>query len=355
MLDLDAILLKAVELEASSVHLQVGDLPRFRLAGSIDACSDFNEFSTDDIDRLVAGLLSTSQECQFDTDGHLSLSYEHDEAGRFHFTAFRTHRGTTAIFRRLDREVPSPHALGLPKVVRNFPFLRSGLVLLSGERRSGRTTTLSSILHSIHRESPRHIVSVQPTVEYGLGEGRGFVDQRAVPLHSPDAASAVEFARSQEADVIAVETPLDSKTASSLLHAADGGTLVFCVVEAFGIPETLTAFYELFDPVAARSVRGPLSRCLKAIVSQTLLPAATGGGRVLGSEVLIANQAARRHIADGRECDILSIVPGGKQYGMQTIDDSLEELLARDAVSPVAALRVARKRARYKRMAQAAH
>ncbi len=347
MHELDAILAKLTDLDASDVHLKAGEMPRFRLGGRLEECDGFDELTPHDIDRMVGEILSREQELRFEAGEDIDLCYGRPALGRFRGSLFRDQLGSAAVFHRLPATIPTTKELGLPAAVAGFTRLRGGLVLISGSPGSRVGATLTALVDETNRSLYRHVITLEEPVEFVHESQHSLIHQRAIGVEAPDFRSGLAEALRADPDVVVIAELRDSDTTRLALAAAESGVLVFAGVNEFGAPETVRYLVEMFAPADQPLIRTMLSQSLEAVVSQLSLERGDAAGHVLAAEVLVANSSVRGLIRNNKLQDILTVIQSGKRHGMQALDDSLEMLVSTGALKAAAAARHARSRARF--------
>lgn len=323
---------QAVEQGASDVHMKVGVAPSLRVDGSTRVLS----YAPVTADWLREEIVQLSSEEVWDR-----LLREHDvdfafEYGvhRFRLNLGQDRYGPTLVARKLAGTIPSPDDLELPRPVREFIRLDSGLVLVVGATGSGKSTTLAALLAEICRSQDRHVITLEQPIEFILPRARALVSQREFGTSFSSFASGLRQALRQDPDVILVGELRDTETMRAALNAAETGHLVFATVHAYDATSTLARVVNSFPAEEQDQVRAQLSYILKGVVAQKLVPLAHTRGRVAAYEVLlnIPSVAANLRKVDGLNA-IGQAMETGVRQGLQTMDMALAQLVSRDLVS----------------------
>jgi twitching motility protein PilT len=326
-MDLNTLLSRAIGLNASDVHLKVGQPPILRHDGNLfalDGVSPLTDAHLDGIlDIVTRG--NPARRTHFDASGDLDISYSVD-GRRFRVNGFRQRGAISFAFRIIPVEIPSFEALGLPSGVQRLAGEHRGLVLVTGATGSGKTTSLAAMLDFINGSRQQHIVTIEDPIEI-LHPDRGcIVNQREVGLDTESFQQALRRVLRQDPDIILIGELRDTETAETALQAAESGHLVFSTLHTVDAAETLGRMIELFPAAKQSQVRSILAGVLKGVISQRLLPA-VGGGRVPAVEVMVTNARIADLIRENRADEVEDAIAAGEFYEMQTFMQHLIQLV----------------------------
>ncbi|WP_276319547.1 type IV pilus twitching motility protein PilT [Cellulomonas endophytica] len=325
--DLDAALRAAMAVGASDLHLTVGAPPTVRRDGSLRPLEGYPVLAADSLRRSVFATLTQRQRDRFEADLELDFAYSLGGAARFRVNLYQQRSSVGAVFRVIPHEITPLEQLGVPAVVGNFAGLPRGLVLVTGPTGSGKSTTLAAILDLANRTRHDHIVTVEDPIEF-LHRHKGcLVNQREVGADTQSFTSALRHALRQDPDIILVGELRDLETISVALTAAETGHLVFATLHTQDAAQTVDRIVDVFPAEQHGQIRTQLAGALQGIVSQTLCRTATGRGRVVATEVLVATPAIRNLIREGRTHQLYSVMQAGGQFGMHTLDQDLAQLV----------------------------
>jgi twitching motility protein PilT len=331
-MDLNTLLSRAIGLNASDVHLKVGQPPILRHDGNLFALDGVAPLT----DAHLEGVLdivtrgNPARRALFESSGDLDISYSVD-GRRFRVNGFRQRGAISFAFRIIPVDIPSFEALGLPPGVKRLASEYRGLVLVTGATGSGKTTSLASMLDYINGSRQQHIVTIEDPIEI-LHPDRGcIVNQREVGLDTESFQQALRRVLRQDPDIILIGELRDTETAETALQAAESGHLVFSTLHTVDAAETLGRMIELFPAVKQTQVRSILAGVLKGVISQRLLPA-IGGGRVPAVEVMVTNARIADLIRENRSDEVEDAIAAGEFYEMQTFMQHLIELVLRGRV-----------------------
>src|SRR5919206_4176348 len=328
VVELNAVLRRAVEQGASDIHLKVGQIPVMRRDGQLTAIDDHPPLSDDDLEAalgVVTDGTPKKRESFYDT-GELDLAYTSEDLPRFRVNAFRQRGSISFAFRAIPRKVPTFDDLGLPAGVRRMAEEHRGLVLVTGATGSGKTTTLGAIIDHINRTRRQHIVTVEDPIEILHEDHNCIVNQREVGIDTADFLQALRRALRQDPDVILIGELRDAETAETALKAAESGHLVFSTMHTIDAAETLGRMVEFFPAVKQQQIRSILAGVLRGVVSQRLLPR-VDGGRVAAVEGMVTNTRIADLIRENKTEEIPDAIAEGSFFQMQTFEQALISLV----------------------------
>lgn len=318
------LLRQARELKASDVHVQAGCAPTLRVQGNLEKLPA-PVFTQEQLAGSLRGVLTQADWEQFLRLGEVDAACSDASGARYRLNAYRQSGHYALAVRLLESEIPSCEELRLPESVQRLAELGQGLVLVAGPTGSGKSTTLAALVQRMNSERAVHIITLEDPVEYVYPEGRAFISQREVGRDTESFASGLRSALRQDPDVILVGELRDSETMAIALTAAETGHLVLATLHT---QDAAGSVNRLLDALPERQaqVRSQLAECLQAVVCQRLLPRADGEGRVAAFEVLVATEALRNVIREGRTHQLESYIQTGRRFGMQTLADAVSEL-----------------------------
>ncbi|PIQ88436.1 MAG: type IV pili twitching motility protein PilT [Candidatus Omnitrophica bacterium CG11_big_fil_rev_8_21_14_0_20_42_13] len=336
-MDLRSLLMLTIEKKASDLHLTVDAPPILRIDGHL-VNIDHPKLNKEDTKKLIYSMLTESQKEAFEKDLELDLSLALPGLDRFRVNVHIQRGSVEAAFRRIPLLIPDIADLGLPKIVLDLARKSNGLVLVTGPTGVGKTTTLASIVNLINSERSCIIVCIEDPIEFIHSNKKSIIKQREVFSDTRSFAEALRHALRQDPDVIIVGEMRDLETISTALTAAETGHLVLATLHTPDAPQTIQRIIDVFPPHQQQQVRLQLSDCLQGVVSQLLLPKASGEGRVLACEVMVGTSGIRNLIREQEVEQIPTLIQTGAQHGMRTMDKSLKELYKAGIVSYEAVL-----------------
>ncbi len=331
-MDLIELLNIGVERNASDVHLTVGLPPTYRIDGDLVSLIE-KKLTQEDTLYLVKQALDETRLNKLEETGEIDFSYSIPSIGRFRVNAFKQRGSYAMVLRIIPIEIPLIHELGLPPVVNELSRLPRGLILVTGPTGSGKTTTLASIINKINTERRCHIITLEDPLEYLHKHKKSIVNQREVGSDTRSFANGLRGALREDPDVILVGEMRDLETISIAITAAETGHLVLSTLHTNGAAKTIDRIVDVFPPYQQQQIRVQLSAVIEAVISQQLLPKASGSGRIAAHEVMLATPAIRNLIREGKNHQIDTSIQTGAALNMQTMDTSLINLYKRGEIT----------------------
>ncbi len=331
----------------SDLHLSEGQPPKMRAHGAVSPIAEgVLEHAT--IDHMLREICDPKAYERFLEKGDLDFAYEMDEESRFRCNYFKQKNGLGAVFRLIPTEIKTIQELNLPDTIETFGDLRSGLVLVTGPTGSGKSTTLAALMDYINRTYARHIITVEEPIEFVHRNKKSTITQREVPIHCPSFADGLRASLREDADIVLVGEMRDLETISLALTAAETGLLVFGTLHTNNARKTVDRLVDVFPSDQQSQVRTMLAGSLRGVVAQLLLKREDKPGRVAVNEILVATPAVSAVIREGATQKLYDIITGGKEYGMQFMDDAIWEKLVGGMVSPLEAYMKAIDKSRFR-------
>lgn len=329
----------ALERRASDIHLKVGNPPIYRIDGDLVRIEG-EPLSEEALQSLLKEIASEQDIAKFNKVMELDNSYMLEEIARFRVNVCRDDGDTRIVLRLIPLKILSIDDLGLPQVLKKLCPLHTGLVLVTGPTGSGKSTTLAAIIDEINRTRPVHIVTIEDPLEFVHQDKTAIVTQREVGHDTLSFANALRGALRQDPDVILIGEMRDADTVRTALASAETGHLVFSTLHTVDAVETLNRILDFFEPHQQLQIRKQLASVLRAVISQRIVPLASGTGRTVAAEILIGTRTVREFIDQGKAFkDIVKLIEEGvDQYGMQTFDQALFNLWKDKKISSETAL-----------------
>lgn len=328
-MDLQDILRTAVRIGASDVLLKIAAPPAVRIHGDLVPLPGAAPMNHDCVERAVDELLDDFHRKRLAIELQADLAYDTADLGRFRVNVFRQRGELSAVIRVIPSYIRSVSELNLPPVVEQIANDRRGLVLVTGTTGSGKSTTLAAMIDHINQTRRCHIITIEDPIEYVHTDRLSFVNQREVGFDAVSFAGALKAALRQNPDVILVGEMRDLETIETAIMAAETGHLVMSTLHTLDAPETITRAISAFPEHQRDQIRLILASVVRGVISQRLIPQASGDGMVPAVEVLSSTARVREYIADKEKLRDLRevIAQGHTTYGMQTFDQSLMGLL----------------------------
>jgi twitching motility protein PilT len=336
--DLPALLTFAKDAGASDVHVSAGTPPLLRIRGVMSPV-DLPPLSADDARRVLFDVLNDQQKKLFEERHDIDFAFELPGVSRFRANLFLQLRGPGAVFRLIPSRILTLADLGLPPVLKTLAGKEKGLVVVTGPTGSGKSTTLAAMVDHINQERHGHILTIEDPIEFVHPSKNCLVNQREVGPHTDSFLNALRGALREDPDVILVGELRDLETTSLAISAAETGHLVLATLHTNSAAKTIDRIIDIFPSEQQAQVRTMLSESLEGVVAQTLLPAKDGKGRVAALEVLVGVPALRNLIREDKTPQILSVIQTGAQHGMQSLDQSLRDLVMQGRLAREEAMR----------------
>jgi len=336
--DLIAALSEVLFLGASDLHVAVNTPPLFRVDGGLSPRSITEPWGKDKVSTALRSILTESQTAQFDEELELDIAYTISANARFRVNMYQQRGAIGAAFRLIPTEIKSLVDLGVPETVARFATLARGLVLVTGPTGSGKSTTLAALIDLVNKTRADHIMTVEDPIEFLHGNQKSLVNQREVGNDTHSFAAALKHVLRQDPDVILIGELRDLETISVALTAAETGHLVFATLHTQDAPQTIDRIIDVFPPHQQGQVRSQLAATLQGVVCQTLVKKASGRGRIVATEVLVATPAVANLIREGKTYQIASAMQAGGELGMHTMDRHLADLVNAGQITQRAAM-----------------
>lgn len=331
MMHIDDLLRLLVEREASDLHLRVGEPPVMRIHGNLVRL-DLPCLTDRDMYDLVHPVMNPEREVRFEQTMELDLSYAVPGLSRFRVNIFRQQGHIGAVMRVIPFRIRTIDELGIPAVAKQIAMEPRGLVLVTGPTGSGKSTSLAAMIDLINETKQGNIVTIEDPIEYVHQDKQCAINQREVGVDTHTFAAALKHVMRQNPDTILVGEMRDLETIKLAITAAETGHLVFATLHTTDAPQTIDRIIDVFEPEGQQQIRMQLSVVLKAVISQTLLIKRDGKGRVGAFEVMVCTSAIRTLIREGKTYQVYTDIQTGQQFGMQTLDSSLLDLVRRELV-----------------------
>ena len=347
---IDLLLRKLKEGGGSDLHLAAGLVPRMRRRGHIEEIEGEPALSDADLRAMLSEITSAAQWTDYEAARDLDFAHAIPGVARFRANYLAQENGAAAVFRIVPERVISAEDLGLPPAIAGLADLAKGLVLVTGPTGSGKSTTLAAVIDRINRTRARHVVTIEDPVEFVHENQRSVFSHREVGAHTGSFGAALRATLRQDADVVLVGEMRDRETIALAITAAEMGLLVFGTLHTNGAAKTIDRIIDAFPAKEQDQVRLSLSESLAAVVSQLLLPTADGRGRCAVHEILLRTPGLANVIREGNTPMLTSIIQGGRNQGMQLMDDALLALVEQKKISPRDAYMKATDKARFENL-----
>jgi twitching motility protein PilT len=329
---IDELLEHMVARDASDLHVTTGTPPVIRVRGEVERLEGYEALTAEDTQQLLYRILSSEQQKQLELKRQLDFSHSIPGLARFRVNVYFQRESIGAAFRLIPAELKTLEELGIPSSLHELAERPRGLVLVTGPTGSGKSTTLAALIDEINRNRSEHILTIEDPIEFLHRHKRCIVNQREIGPDATSFAEALRAALRQDPDVILVGEMRDLETIATALTAAETGHLVFGTLHTQSAPSTIDRIIDVFPAEQQEQVRIQIASSLMGVVTQALLPTADGQGRVPALEILLPDDAVRNLIRQGKVEQIYSVMQTNTGRGMQTMEQSLADLIQRRIV-----------------------
>ena len=331
---IDELFRMMIEHGASDLHLIAGQAPAFRIHGELERLPGNAILDNQALHDLLYEITPGPKKEVFESTGDVDFGYEIPGVARFRSNFFNHKHGIGAVCRKIPTTIVSAEDLALPPVLTRAAMLRKGLVLVTGPTGSGKSTTLAAMVDYANRHRKDHILTVEDPIEFVHQSKNCIVNHREVGLHTITFGSALRGALREDPDIILVGEMRDLETIALAVEAAATGHLVFGTLHTENAAKTVDRIIEVFPASEQPQIRNTLSTALRVIVAQNLFKRIDQKGRCAALEILVCTPAVSNLIRDAKTFQIASQMQTGKNIGMQTLDDAIQDLLTKKWISP---------------------
>ena len=338
-LSLRLLLQEMIQRGASDLHITVGNPAKIRIDGDLTNSRTAQVLAPKDTLQLAYSILTDSQKKRFETEDELDFSFGVQNLSRFRGNVYKQRGCVAMAIRQIPYEIVSIEKLGLPPIVNNMADKPRGLILVTGPTGSGKSTTLAAMVDKVNRQRKGHIITIEDPIEFIHRHQNCMINQREVGADTQSFSAALKYALRQDPDVILIGEMRDLETIGAALTIAETGHLVFATLHTNSAAESINRIIDAFPAHQQDQVRAQLAFVLEGVVTQTLIPRASGKGRVVAAEVMICTPAIRAVIRDEKIHQIYSLMQAGKKHGMQTMNDALQILYMKGEVTLEEALK----------------
>ena len=342
MLDIEQVIANSQQLGASDIHIVCGLPIKCRVDGEIQSLND-EPLSHADCE-VYARALAGERYDELQNIGEIDLSHSFLCGARTRINLFRQRGSISAAVRILSDHIPELEELQLPAVFAEFPTYRSGIVLITGETGSGKSTTLAALLNRINRTRAGHIITLEDPIEYIYTPDKCVINQREIGTDTRSYADGLRSILREDPDVILIGEMRDLSTIETAITAAETGHLVFATLHTNSAADSIDRMVNVFPDGQQKQIRLQVSTTLRAVVSQQLLRRKGGHGRIAACEIMVVNSAIRNLIREGKTPQIDSFITMNAQNGSITMDNALRKLVQDGAISNETALECCRDR-----------
>ncbi len=338
-MDITQLLAFSVKNNASDLHISAGQPPIIRVDGDMRRVN-LPVLDHKAVHSMVYDIMNDKQRKSYEEHWETDFSFEIPGVARFRVNAFNQNRGAAAVFRTIPSKILSLEDLNAPSIFRMISEKPRGLVLVTGPTGSGKSTTLAAMVDYKNKTEYGHILTIEDPIEFVHESKKCLINQREVHRDTQGFDEALRSALREDPDTILVGEMRDLETIRLALSAAETGHLVFGTLHTTSAPKTIDRIVDVFPAAEKDMVRSMISSSLEAVISQALLKK-TGGGRVAAHEIMLGTDAIRNMIKENKLAQMRSTLQTSSGDGMQTMDQSLQKLIAQGLVSREVALKKA--------------
>ncbi|MCL1078306.1 type IV pilus twitching motility protein PilT [Parashewanella spongiae] len=330
-MDITELLAFSVKHKASDLHLSAGVSPMIRVDGEVRKIN-LPALDHAAVQNLVYDIMNDKQRKDYEEHLEIDFSFEVPDLARFRVNAFNQQRGAGAVFRTIPSDILTLEQLGAPEIFKKISSFPRGLVLVTGPTGSGKSTTLAAMIDYINENRHDHILTIEDPIEFVHENKQCLINQREVHRDTHSFNAALRSALREDPDVILVGEMRDLETIRLAMTAAETGHLVFGTLHTTSAAKTIDRVVDVFPAAEKDMVRTMLSESLQAVISQTLIKK-EGGGRVAAHEIMMGTPAIRNLIREDKVAQMYSAIQTGMSHGMQTLEQCLQNLVNRGAIS----------------------
>ncbi len=328
---LKVLLEKVVEKKASDLHINAGLPPQIRIDGRLTPV-DGTPLTPEQTKAICYECLDQGKVMRYEADRAIDLAFGVEGLARFRANIFWSLDSVAGAFRAISYKIPKPDVLGLPGSMLNVINKSRGLVLVTGQTGSGKSTTLASLINTINQTRSEHIVTLEDPIEYLYTQEKSLINQREIGTDALSFTQALKHILRQDPNIVLVGEMRDLETIQSTITVAETGHLVFATLHTNSAVETIDRIIDVFPPHQQPQVRTQLAFVLEAVFCQQLLPK-KGGGRTLALEIMLPTSGIRNLIREGKTHQIFAQMQMGQQQTeMTTLDQSLAALVKNGVV-----------------------
>jgi twitching motility protein PilT len=331
-MDISELLAFSVKNKASDLHLSAGLPPMIRVHGDVRRIN-LPPLEHKDVHAMIYDIMNDSQRKQFDEHLECDFSFDLPGLARFRVNAFNQDRGAAAVMRTIPSRVQSLEELHAPRAFADMSLKPRGLVLVTGPTGSGKSTTLAAMVDHVNNNLYGHVLTIEDPIEFVHESRKCVINQREVGPHTLSFSNALRSALREDPDVVLVGELRDLETIRLALTAAETGHLVFGTLHTSSAAKTIDRVVDVFPAAEKEMVRAMLSESLVAVISQCLLKTKDGSGRVAAHEIMMGTAAIRNLIRENKVAQMYSTIQTGSQFGMQTLDQCMLDLVRRNTIT----------------------
>ncbi|AGG08209.1 type IV pilus twitching motility protein PilT [Dehalococcoides mccartyi] len=333
MIEIYELLKLVVDKDASDLHIKAPTSPVLRINGDLIRQPQYPPITPEDAEQIFKSITTPHQQEVFASDNELDFVYSVTNLARFRVNVLRQRGSLSLAFRVVPFVIRNVDELNLPPILKSLIIRPRGLLLVTGPTGSGKSTTQAAMIEHLNNCRRSNVITIEDPIEYLFHDNECIISQRELGGDTRSFAIALKHALRHDPNVIVIGEMRDLETISTAIAAAETGHLVIGTLHTTDAPQTVDRLIDMFPPSQQQQIRLQLSQVLEAIISQTLIPRMDNKGRVAAFEILVANNAARNLIREGKTFELLTVMQLGKNDGMQTLDNELTRLAKEGIIS----------------------
>ena len=337
VLPINGLLQLMVEEGASDLHIKVPSPPVLRIQGELIAQEDLPPATPDDVQAIFEQITTEQQRDVFRSELELDFAYSVHGLAQFRVSALKQRGSISLAFRFIPFRIPSIDELGLPQICKELILKPRGLILITGQAGSGKSTTLAAMINHLNQTAKRNVITIEDPIEFLFCDNKCIIEQRELGHDARSFHTALVHALRHDPDVIVIGELRDLPTISTAITAAETGHLVLGTMHTGDAAQSVDRIIDVFPAAQQQQIRLQLSQVVEAVLSQTL-PSRIGGGRIAAFEIMTATPGIRKLIREGKTYEIPSNLEHGALEGKQTLDQAFADLVRRNTVTREEAL-----------------
>jgi twitching motility protein PilT len=326
------ILRTAHEHKASDIHLISGHPPMMRV-NTVMTPMDYPMLTPASVKLMLEEMINESKMKRFEEQQDLDFSYGVADLGRYRVNAHMQRASIGMAMRAIKSKVPPLEHLNLPEVISRLTYLPRGLVLVTGDTGSGKSTSLAAMIQAMNDRYRKHIITLEDPIEYSFTSNKCLIEQRELGQDMPTFSSGLKHALRQDPDIVLVGEMRDLETTALAISAAETGHLVLSTLHTVNASQTVERIIDMYPSTQQNQIRAMLGNTLQAVISQTLFSRIDQPGMVPAVEVMLCTPAVRNIIREARTFEIPNVIDTNRQMGMVSLDNSIAELFFNGLIS----------------------
>lgn len=319
-------------MDASDIHIVAGEPATMRIHQVMTPMGDI-AMTPEVVETMFAQMSNKETKEIFEREKDADFSYEVSGLARYRVNAHRQKGVVGLAMRAIKSKVPPLNALSLPEVIARLTYLPRGLVLVTGDTGSGKSTTLAAMIQSMNQRYRKHIITLEDPVEYMFESDQCLIEQRELGRDMISFSSGLKHSLRQDPDIILVGEMRDLETSSLAISAAETGHLVLSTLHTVNAAQTVSRIIDMYPSGQQNQIRSMLSTTLQAVISQTLFTRSDRPGMVPAVETLLCTPAVRNMIRENKIFEIPNVIDTSRAIGMCSLDSSIAELYFNGTIS----------------------